>query len=162
MTEKEVQPSDPEAGLVSRLRSGHHAAIADLYNLYFDRLHSLVSNQVDRKRDMAEDIVQDTFVVAMKSGKGFSNMYTRLCSIAYDKVADYYRRQARQRKHIVSGLEVDTVAVADSSGGQPQLNSLADSAETRQAVSLALERLPRQYRQALTLKCVEMSVQEIS
>jgi RNA polymerase sigma-70 factor (ECF subfamily) len=166
MADAKVVSPHQDAELMERLGSGDRSAITDLYNTYFDRLYSLVFNQVDRNRSVAEDIVQETFLAAIESSKKFqgrSSLYTWLCSIAYHKVADHYRRQARERKHMVSGVDVDAVDVTDSSGKQSQPESLIESAETRQVVNQALAKLPWDYRQVLVLKYVEeMSVQEIS
>ena len=166
MADANVVSPHQDAELMERLGSGDRSAITDLYNTYFDRLYSLVYNQVDRNRSVAEDIVQETFLAAIESSKKFqgrSSLYTWLCSIAYHKVADHYRRQARERKHMVSGVDVDAVDVSDSSDKQSQPESLIESAETRQVVNQALAKLPWDYRQVLVLKYVEeMSVQEIS
>lgn len=166
MIEPGPPPQERDAEMLERLRGGDGAAMAELYDRYFDRVYSLVFNQVDRNREVAEDIVQETFLAALKSAKGFkgrSSAYTWLCSIAYHKVADHYRRQSRERKRMVSGIDVDTVDDVENPGRQPQPDSLIESAETRQVVNEALSRLPWDYRQVLILKYVEeMSVQEIS
>ena len=166
MADPEAPPLEQDADMLKRLRDGDRTAMAELYDRYFDRVYSLVFNQVDRNRDVAEDIVQETFLAALKSAKGFkgrSSAYTWLCSIAYHKVADHYRRQSRERKRMVSGVDVDTVDVSENPGTQPQPDSLIESAETRQVVNEALAKLPWDYRQVLILKYVEeLSVQEIS
>jgi len=166
MGDPEAPPLEQDAAMLKRLHEGDRTAMAELYDRYFDRVYSLVFNQVDRNRDVAEDIVQETFLAALKSAKGFkgrSSAYTWLCSIAYHKVADHYRRQSRERKRMVSGVDVDTVDVSENPGTQPQPDSLIESAETRQVVNEALGRLPWDYRQVLILKYVEeLSVQEIS
>jgi RNA polymerase sigma-70 factor (ECF subfamily) len=166
MADPEAPPLEQDADMLKRLHDGDRTAMAELYDRYFDRVYSLVFNQVDRNRDVAEDIVQETFLAALKSAKGFkgrSSAYTWLCSIAYHKVADHYRRQSRERKRMVSGIDVDTVDVSENPGTQPQPDSLIESAETRQVVNEALARLPWDYRQVLILKYVEeLSVQEIS
>jgi RNA polymerase sigma-70 factor (ECF subfamily) len=166
MADPEVPPLEQDADMLQRLHGGDRTAMAELYDRYFDRLYSLVFNQVDRNRDIAEDIVQETFLAALKSAKGFkgrSSAYTWLCSIAYHKVADHYRRQSRERKRMVSGIDVDTVDDVENPGRQPQPDSLIESAETRQVVNEALAKLPWDYRQVLILKYVEeMSVLEIS
>ena len=166
MADPEAPPLEQDADMLQRLHGGDRTAMADLYDRYFDRLYSLVLNQVDRNRDIAEDIVQETFLAALKSAKGFkgrSSAYTWLCSIAYHKVADHYRRQSRERKRMVSGIDVDTVDDVENPGRQPQPDSLIESAETRQVVNEALAKLPWDYRQVLILKYVEeMSVLEIS
>ena len=166
MADPGAPPPEQDADMLRRLHGGDRTAMAELYDRYFDRLYSLVFNQVDRNRDIAEDIVQETFLAALKSAKGFkgrSSAYTWLCSIAYHKVADHYRRQSRERKRMVSGIDVDTVDDAENPGRQPQPDSLIESAETRQVVNEALAKLPWDYRQVLILKYVEeMSVLEIS
>lgn len=166
MGDPEAPPVEQDAEMLKRLHDGDRTAMAELYDRYFDRVYSLVFNQVDRNRDVAEDIVQETFLAALKSAKSFkgrSSAYTWLCSIAYHKVADHYRRQSRERKRMVSGVDVDTVDVSDNPGRQPQPDSLIESAETRQVVNEALAKLPWDYRQVLVLKYVEeLSVQEIS
>ena len=166
MADPEAPPLEQDAEMLKRLHDGDRTAMAELYDRYFDRVYSLVFNQVDRNRDVAEDIVQETFLAALKSAKGFkgrSSAYTWLCSIAYHKVADHYRRQSRERKRMVSGVDVDTVDVSENPGTQPQPDSLIESAETRQVVNEALAKLPWDYRQVLILKYVEeLSVQEIS
>ena len=166
MGDPEAPPLQQDADMLKRLHDGDRTAMAELYDRYFDRVYSLVFNQVDRNRDVAEDIVQETFLAALKSAKGFkgrSSAYTWLCSIAYHKVADHYRRQSRERKRMVSGVDVDTVDVSENPGSQPQPDSLIESAETRQVVNEALSKLPWDYRQVLILKYVEeLSVQEIS
>ena len=166
MADPQAPPPERDADMLKRLHGGDRTAMADLYDRYFDRLYSLVLNQVDRNRDIAEDIVQETFLAALKSAKGFkgrSSAYTWLCSIAYHKVADHYRRQSRERKRMVSGIDVDTVDDVENPGRQPQPDSLIESAETRQVVNEALAKLPWDYRQVLILKYVEeMSVLEIS
>ena len=166
MGDPEAPPLQQDANMLKRLHDGDRTAMAELYDRYFDRVYSLVFNQVDRNRDVAEDIVQETFLAALKSAKGFkgrSSAYTWLCSIAYHKVADHYRRQSRERKRMVSGVDVDTVDDSENPGRQPQPDSLIESAETRQVVNEALSKLPWDYRQVLILKYVEeLSVQEIS
>jgi RNA polymerase sigma-70 factor (ECF subfamily) len=166
MADPEAPPLEQDADMLKRLQGGDRTAMAELYDRYFDRLYSLVFNQVDRNRDIAEDIVQETFLAALKSAKGFkgrSSAYTWLCSIAYHKVADHYRRQSRERKRMVSGIDVDTVDDVENPGRQPQPDSLIESAETRHVVNEALAKLPWDYRQVLILKYVEeMSVLEIS
>lgn len=165
MADPGTPPPERDAEMLERLRDGDNTAMAELYDRYFDRVYSLVFNQVDRNKEIAEDIVQETFLAALKSAKSFkgrSSAYTWLCSIAYHKVADHYRRQSRERKRMVSGIDVDTVDDEENPGRQPQPDSLIESAETRQVVNEALSRLPWDYRQVLILKYVEeMSVQEI-
>ncbi len=155
-----------EAELVARLRQGDRGALEQLYLRYFDRLYSLVFHQVGRNKSVAEDIVQETFLVALKSAVKFrshSTFYTWLCSIAYHKITDFYRQQVRRDKHDQppSGLTaVDIEQIAES---EPTILSKIESHEAQQVVEQALSRLPLDYRQVLIFKYVEqMSVSEVS
>ncbi len=155
-----------EGELVARLRQGDTAALEQLYQRYFDRLYSLVFHQVDRNQDIAEDIVQETFLAVLNSvGKfrGQSKLYTWLCSIAYHKIADFYRRQereARQGKQPASTGAIELEQIRDSELIAPDM---IESEETHHMVEQALLSLPFDYRQVLILKYVEeMSVLEIS
>ena len=114
--------------MLKRLHYSDRAALAELYDRYFDRVCSLVFNQVAGNREVAEDIVQDTFLAALKSAKGFkgrSSAYTWLCSIAYHKVADHYRRQSRERKRMVSG--VATFCMADPGAARSSISGSASA-----------------------------------
>jgi len=94
--------SDTEdAELVSKLRREGSAAVVELYNAYFSRIYSLIFNQVDGDQAVAQDLVQETFLAALKSAgkfRGRSKAYTWLYSIANKKVADFYRHQKRRAK----------------------------------------------------------------
>jgi RNA polymerase sigma-70 factor (ECF subfamily) len=156
-----------EVELVTRVRQGDAAALEQLYYRYFDRLYSLVYNQVGRNHGIAEDIVQETFLAVLKSAskfRGQSKLYTWLCSIAYHKVTDFHRRQERIAKHGDKHY-----SLSDKEPGQISDNddlpttSKIESEETRQVVEQALLSLPVDYQQVLIFKYVEeMSVLDIS
>ena len=143
-----------EAELIGRLKSGDPDAVAQIFNAYVDRVYSLVFNQVDRDHEAAQDIVQETFLAAVKSVKYFqgrSNISTWLCSIANRKVADFYRRKKRETKHRVN-YSIDTEQVQDR--GESAVG-LVESGESREVVRQALFSLPLHYRQVLIMKYVE-------
>jgi len=153
--------SKDEAQLVKDLRRRDPMAVAELYNAYADRIYSLVFNQVDRNREVAQDIVQETCVAALKSAakfRGHSKIYTWLCSIANKKVSDFYRRQKRQAKYqTTKALELDQL------GGEALAADPGESGERQEVTRLVLFSLPLHYRQVLILKYVEeMPVLEIS
>jgi RNA polymerase sigma-70 factor (ECF subfamily) len=155
-----------EAELGVRLQRGDVTAIEQLFKTYFDRLYALVFNQVGRNQAVAEDIIQETFLSALNSAsrfRGQSKPYTWLCSIAYHKVVDFYRRQQKEAQRKAGVDCVDDPLSEQTADTEPLPDSLLESEETRQVVEQALFRLPADYRQALILKYVEeMSVLEIS
>jgi len=155
-----------EAELVARLRQGDAAALEQMYQRYVDHVYSLVFHQVGQDKSVAEDIVQETFLSALKSiGKfrGKSKLYTWLCSIAYHKVADFYRRQGRQDKGGEQPPGIGAIELERIKDSEPLASSKIESEEGRQVIERALLSLPLDYRQVLMLKYIEeMPVLEIS
>jgi len=150
-----------EAQFIKDLRRGDPGAVTELYNTYADRIYSLVFHQVGRNHEVAQDIVQETFVAALKSAAKFRNqskVYTWLCSIANKKVSDFYRRQKRQAKYqTMKALEADQI------GSDTLAADFAETGEKQADARQALSTLPLHYRQVLILKYVEeMPVLQIS
>ena len=155
-----------EAQLVERLRYGDLAAMEQLFNTYFDRLYSLVFHEVGRDHAVAEDVTQEIFLNVLTSigtFRGQSKLYTWLCSIAHHKIADFYRRQERERKYRKRASSTGAIEPEQIPDTGPPIPSMTESEETRHTVEQALLSLPLDYRQVLILKYVEeMSVLEIS
>lgn len=153
-----------DSDLINRLSRGEPEAVLALYDAYFERIYSLIFNQVARNKEAADDIVQETFIAALKSaGKfnGRSKAYTWLYSIATRKVADFYRRQKRIDKHHIQSfdgtVELDWLPDKNQPHSDP-LDSYTDNHQVQEAIS----RIPLHYRQVLILKYVEdMPVVEI-
>jgi len=155
-----------ETELVARLRQGDTTALEQLYRQYVDRVYSVVFHQVGQNKSVAEDIVQETFLSALRSiGKfrGKSKLYTWLYSIAYHKVADFYRRQGRQARHSEHHSGADAAELERIKDSEPLASSKIESEEDRQVIEQALLSLPLDYQQVLMLKYAEqMPVAEIS
>ena len=155
-----------ETELVEHIRSGDSTAMEEFYNIYKDRLYSLVLQHVGRDQDVAEELVQETFLAALGSldkFRGDSQLYTWLCSIAYHKISDFYRRQAREAKLEKLPFGVETTDLGQGKDTEPIAPSIMEFEETRHAIQQALANLPRDYRRVLILKYIEeMPVLEIS
>jgi DNA-directed RNA polymerase specialized sigma24 family protein len=67
MTVASSTSRNSETKLAEKLRSGDSAAMAEFYNLYRNRLYSLVLEQVDRDETIAEDLVHEVFLAALSS-----------------------------------------------------------------------------------------------
>jgi RNA polymerase sigma-70 factor (ECF subfamily) len=148
-----------EVALIKQLRDGDSIAIQKLYDAYADRLYSFVFNRVGKAQEASEDIVQETFLAAIKSANRFdgrSKVFTWLCSIAYHKISDFYRRC----KQIESIHSVDVEQIQIDSTQEPGTDG---SKETSLVVEQVLFSLPLDYQHVLTLKYIEdMPVKEIS
>ena len=152
-----------DSKLIEKLKSGDSEAVVELYTTYADRIYSLVFNQVDRNRDAAQDIVQETFLAASKSASKFhgrSKVYTWLYSIAHRKVADFYRRKKREARY---QTESSDGHLDPGSGGEPLVTEIMEAEEKNRSIQETLSSLPLHYKEVLILKYVEeMPVAEIS
>lgn len=133
-----------------------------MYASYVSSIYRSVFNQVDRNQQVAQDIVQDIFVVAIESAKSYqgrSTVYTWLYSIAHKKVADYYRKKKLDSKYFgqyqhnsekLLETLIDPVDMESSSLAKTYLQEM-------------LQRMPLHYRQVLLLKYIDkMTVVEIA
>ncbi len=156
-----------EAKLIEKLRSGDSTAMEEFYNIYRNRLYSLILEQVGQEQAVAEDLVHEVFIAALGSldkFRGDSQFYTWLRSIAFHKINDFHRRQARQPKTEKSSPDFDTMKQLEQTGNnQPATLTMMESEETHKSVHQALEGLPQDYQEVLVLKYFEeMPVLEIS
>jgi RNA polymerase sigma-70 factor (ECF subfamily) len=155
-----------EAKLVERLRSGDSTAMEEFYNIYRSRLYSLVLEQVGRDQAVAEDLVQEVFLAALGSldkFRGDSQLYTWLRSIAFHKINDLYRRQAREPKPSDSSPDFDALKLEQIRDNEPAILTVMESEEIRQSVHQALAGLPQDYQEVLVLKYLkDMPVLAIS
>jgi RNA polymerase sigma-70 factor (ECF subfamily) len=157
---------DSETKLVEKLRSGDSAAMTSFYNLYRNRLYSLILDQVDRDEAIAEDLVQEVFLAALSSldkFRGDSQLYTWLRSIALHKINDFYRDQARQPQSRKSSADSDDLELEQARANEPPTHSVMEDKEVRQSVHQALADLPDDYQEVLVLKYLrDMPVLAIS
>jgi RNA polymerase sigma-70 factor (ECF subfamily) len=163
-TEPGANGEDTE--LANKLKSGESDAILALYNAYFDRIYSLVFNQVARDGEAAQDIVQEVFLAATKSAHRFngqSKVSTWLYSIAHKKVVDFYRHQKRDDKRKTQAQHEQTSGIKHSLRSEPINGVVGTDEADNEVIQETLSRLPLHYRQALILKYVEeMPVLDIS
>jgi len=166
----DLNSRDEEASLVARLRMGDSVAIEELYARYHDRLYAVVADHLNGNREMAEDVVGEVFLAALSSldrFRGDSQIYTWLCSIAFHKIGDLYRRQAKESTAdrvfpYSEDPDIDTIRAKRSGTDQPSAPGAMEEQEARHAVRQLLGGLPRDYRRVLVLKYIDdRSVQEI-
>jgi len=155
-----------ETKLVEKLRSGDSAAMEEFYNLYRKRLYSLILEQVGRDEAVAEDLIQEVFLAVLGSldkFRGDSQLYTWLRSIAFHKINDFYRRQAREPKPKKSSPDFNAIMLEQTGDNEPATFTMMESEEIRQSVHQALADLPQDYQEVLVLKYLkDMPVLAIS
>ncbi|NYE44664.1 sigma-70 family RNA polymerase sigma factor [Streptomyces fulvorobeus] len=114
------------------------------YELYGGELFGFAYKALD-DRQLAEDVVQDTFVRAWRSGRGFDPeqgaMRTWLFAIARNAVVDAVRRRRVREGSDFTSWE----AVTESPSGVDSVDRLLE----RIQLGAALERLSPQHREAV-------------
>ncbi len=154
-----------DSALVQRAKAGDKGAFDLLVRKYQHRIAAVVSRFV---RDYAEcqDVVQDSFIRAYKSLSGFrgdSQFYTWMYRIAVNTAKNHLASQKRRpnanveledAEHIDGGIYIQN-------NDTPEHELLRE--EIAQVVSKALDQLPDDIRQAITLREMEgLSYEEIA
>ncbi len=155
-----------EYELVRRAQAGEEAAFEELIRRHQQRVFGLVTG-ILRRRDDAEDVVQQVFLKVFVSLKRFdqrSAFSTWLYKISVNECWDYLRKRKVRPLTYEADLSEDQVSRLDgvASAERPPENP-SDRAEARDLLERLLEKLPEEDRQLLMLKEVEgFSVQELA
>lgn len=154
-----------DSALVQRAKAGDKGAFDLLVRKYQHRIAAVVSRFV---RDYAEcqDVVQDSFIRAYKSLSGFrgdSQFYTWMYRIAVNTAKNHLASRKRRPN---ADVELDDAEHIDGGiyiqdNDTPEHELLRQ--EIAQVVSKALDMLPAEIRQAITLREMEgLSYEEIA
>ena len=131
---------------------------------YSDSLYSWALHKTSNK-ETAEDLVQETFLVAVKSFekfKGDSNPKTWLFSILNNKISDHYRKSYRMP--VVNNDTILNIFFENSERWRkdqmPQkwtddTDNLLDDVEFKQELDNCLKKLPPNCFSAIQLKFIE-------
>ena len=156
-----------DLALKGRVLGGDRDAAGVLFRRHLEPLYEFVHYRLGGDRSAVEDVVQDTFLVAIESLASFdgrSSLSTWLCGIARNKI----RGERRKRRPMAledalaeAAPEIDAI-LADVAR-EPLPEEVLDRQETRELVGAALSSLPGDYRAALLSKYVEgRSVEEFA
>jgi RNA polymerase sigma-70 factor (ECF subfamily) len=141
--------------LLLRAQAGDRAAVRELLDLAGPVVYGFVFARVGGDAGVAEDIVQETFIEAMRSAGGFRGqaaVTTWMCAIARHRLARYYERERRQDMARSSLTLVGEAAVDERT-----------AVEERDALVRALGSLSALHRQVLVLKYLDdRSVSDIA
>lgn len=147
--------------------SGDREAAAGLFRRHLQGLYEFAHWRVGRDRAAAEDVVQDTFLVALQrldSFDGRSSLHTWLCGIARNRI-----RMARRKRAPLALADVLADADPEVFDLLAELESdelpewALEREETRALVGATLSSLSPDYREALLQKYVEgLSVKDMA
>lgn len=144
---------DLQAKLLTRARGGDVAAWSRLYQEHFDLVFRHIVH-LSGDRDLAEDLVQETFakaIVALPTFRGESKFSTWLCGIAINIVRGHWRRleSARRTRDKLGTLQ----QIAPPSAAAPDRQRLQKArAEVLYAI---LQEFPETLREVFILRSLE-------
>ena len=142
----ELAEADADIKLVERTLSGDLDSFGELHRRYYHRVVQVVLGVV-RDRILAEDMVQDAYVAALKELPRLrepERFYPWLCRIAVNRAIEDRRKVSRRARIDQEQRPIDvTPAEAEES---------LLRAESAEVVKAALERLPEGQRAAVTMR----------
>jgi RNA polymerase sigma-70 factor (ECF subfamily) len=155
--------------LVKRLLAHDREAFNAFFDGYFPRLYRFARTRLGGDPDATKEIVQVTLTKAIRkldSYRGEAALFTWLCTICRNEIADHRERVARERQHVVLTEDapdiraaVEAIAAPDSDNPESNFRRL----ETVRLIQVALDQLPAHYGNALEWKYVYgYSVEEIA
>lgn len=109
-----------DLALIFRLKNHDHAAIGELYDRYGAALFGAIMRIVQH-REIAEQVLQDTFVKAWRNGssydEGKGRLFTWLLNIARNTAID-----ATRSAHFQKSKKTDSIDVIVYSPGEESIN----------------------------------------
>lgn len=138
-----------DAAAVSRARSGDGEAFRLLVDRHVRSIFKVAWRMTGNEND-ADDLVQETLIRAWRQLPAFeerSEFRTWLTRIAINCSLDFLRARERHALPIIDGI--------DSPSHEPQPDRILLSAEAREQVMQAMERLSGNERTAFVLRHVE-------
>ena len=154
--------SDPDAGLVERLRRQEEGAAEALVAAYGHRVYRLAIRITGNSSD-AEEVVQDALWAATRKIETFLGT-AAFGSWLYRITANAACQKRRRRRVEQAEVAWDDLAPAFDEAGHhvqpgldwsPRLKDPALQAELRAVLSAAIDALPEEYRAVLLLRDVE-------
>ncbi len=151
--------------LVRQAKEGNAEAFQELYRVYGKKILNYVYRMTG-SRDEAEDLMQDTFVLAyrkLKSLKENTRFQSWLFRIAQNNIYQRYRNRSPETESVESE---ETREFADREGPIEPLRTPEQvflSQELERVIQAAIDDLPEKYRQVFVLSAIhKLSYREIS
>ena len=144
-----------ERAVRDAILAGDGAAWREWYDVYFARLAEYARWRCGGLADLADDVVQDTWLTAVRRLRAFDPargpFFAWLCGIAANAARNAVRnrRRANRRSHSLEAA--------------PEPSARATGTDTAERVAAALAAIPDRYESALRAKYLDrQSVEEIA
>jgi RNA polymerase sigma-70 factor (ECF subfamily) len=142
-------------------RAGDKEAIARFYDAHVDGLYTFVYYRVGRDTALTEDVVQETFAIALSRRAEYDPargaIATWLTVLSRNAIRDHLRAHHRSDELGAAWERIDATLAQTfaAMAERPLPGEVLERAETRDLVHMAVANLPGQYRTALTRKYVD-------
>jgi len=155
--------SGPGAGseVLRAARAGDRTAIGRFYDTHVDGLYAFVFYRVGRDAALAEDVVQETFAIALSRTADYDadrgSLGTWLTILSRNVIRDHLRAHQRTDQLQATWERIDATLAQTfaAMAERPLPGEVLERAETRDLVHMAVANLPEQYRTALNRKYVD-------
>ena len=148
-------------GELRTAKAGDRAAIGRFYDTHVDGLYTFVFFRVGRDASLAEDVVQETFALALSRQADYDesrgSIRSWLTVLSRNVIRDHLRAHRRSDELQATWERIDaTLAQTFAAMAEHALpGEVLERAETRDLVHMAVANLPEHYRTALTRKYVD-------
>lgn len=142
-------------------KAGDREAIGRFYDAHVDGLYAFVFYRVGRDQALAEDVVQETFALALSRTDDYDaergSVGSWLTVLSRNVIRDHLRDHKRTDQLQAAWERIDATLAQTfaSMAERPLPGEVLERAETRDLVHMAVANLPEQYRNALTRKYVD-------
>jgi RNA polymerase sigma-70 factor (ECF subfamily) len=142
-------------------RAGDRLAIERFYDAHVDGLYTFVYYRVGRDTSLAEDVVQETFTIALSRQADYDpdrgSVGSWLTVLSRNVIRDHLRAHKRSDELAQTWDKIDATLAQTfaAMAERPLPGEVLERAETRDLVHMAVANLPEQYRNALTRKYVD-------
>jgi RNA polymerase sigma-70 factor (ECF subfamily) len=142
-------------------KAGDREAIGRFYDAHVDGLYAFVFYRVGRDQSLAEDVVQETFALALSRTNAYDasrgSVGSWLTVLSRNVIRDHLRDHKRTNEFAAAWERIDATLAQTfaAMAERPLPGEVLERAETRDLVHMAVANLPEQYRTALTRKYVD-------
>lgn len=148
-------------GDLGAAQAGERDAIGRFYDAHVDGLYAFVFYRVGRDASLAEDVVQETFTIALTRQAEYDaargSVGSWLTVLSRNVIRDQLRAHRRTDELQAAWERIDATLAQTfaAMAERPLPGEVLERAETRDLVHMAVAHLPEQYRTALTRKYVD-------
>ena len=157
-----MPPIEEERAIVERLRGGDREAAGVLFQWFANGLYRRAILPRLPNREAAEDVLKDTFRIALERIEQFKNhdrsIFFWLRRIAINRSIDVHRARQRDRK---ASQHPETTIERTMSQPPPAPDRAPEIADTKELVETALAQMNPRYAQALRMRLIEDHDREI-